>query len=514
MELRLRVDVAWTGYREMGKWWWKCHSLRLVIIVFRAKVQSPLLFGTVAFPLSDADYAALDKVLLGLGRRVLGYRAVYFVTGPDGPQKRQHSNDHIWRLLTLAPSSVELRVQRLHWLQEQLRWPDDHAQLFAAMFGRLPFQSTFNRMGELLPGANPWVKQLQTDLLSLSDFDDLSGVVECAQSGKLTKLWTDSDLKTAVMDFDFSVLRRTRLTVCIPPPGTEPLVPLHVPPPPSELPFVCQELAAEGHVCGAAFATLRQLCAHQRRTRGGTHGKISTARALTITWQCTYCHHHFASVEICKRHVELSTSRGHCTGPGSSHHFASDTPDAIECPICSCTFACFQHYAWHATQHLLLFALQPQTLELLPPTAPCPAPPGPASTTTPPPGQHDGHPDWFRNRQCMGSSAEWRPPRAWQRVSQSQREQGQGGHHNRTRLSLSSDTRQRLRGSSHGSSALASAAANSSSTAAHAATARSGHPIRSYAIRRMGTPVWANAWNGGRRAWRRGPSPPPPAANN
>ena len=73
-----------------------------------------------------------------------------------------------WRV---APSHIELRLRRLRWLQDMIRQPEAHAQVIAAIWGRLPDEhhDTIDASGRPTEKANPYAKLLDEDMETLCE---------------------------------------------------------------------------------------------------------------------------------------------------------------------------------------------------------------------------------------------------------------------------------------------------------------------------------------------------------
>eukprot|EP00959_Pyramimonas_sp_CCMP1952_P056619 1182499-Pyramimonas_sp.AAC.1 len=46
--------------------------------------------------------------------------------------------------MNIAPSGVELLIQRLRWHQAMVKWPEEHSQVISLLFGRLGFENAPN----------------------------------------------------------------------------------------------------------------------------------------------------------------------------------------------------------------------------------------------------------------------------------------------------------------------------------------------------------------------------------
>ena len=68
------------------------------------------------------------------------------------------TNNEVWIKLGLVPTALEIKVQKLRWLQAMVRHPDAHAQVLGALFAQLRRERTptLDDEGRLAAGANPW----------------------------------------------------------------------------------------------------------------------------------------------------------------------------------------------------------------------------------------------------------------------------------------------------------------------------------------------------------------------
>ena len=112
---------------------------------------------------------------------------------------------------------TELVIQRLRWLQALVRNPTHHEMYWAAMFGRMGFESgDFNhREGG---HTHPWVRQLRSDFERLATLEAAETVARIVLDNPMA-LVHDADLGEAFCFIDVRELRAKFLTVHIPPPG-------------------------------------------------------------------------------------------------------------------------------------------------------------------------------------------------------------------------------------------------------------------------------------------------------
>jgi hypothetical protein len=73
---------------------------------------------------------------------------------------RTLTNEPVFRHWRIAPSFLELRVRRLGWLVQCIRFPARHAQILSALFGVLPMDGNeqYDRMERLTKHAIPWAR--------------------------------------------------------------------------------------------------------------------------------------------------------------------------------------------------------------------------------------------------------------------------------------------------------------------------------------------------------------------
>eukprot|EP00959_Pyramimonas_sp_CCMP1952_P292611 6119881-Pyramimonas_sp.AAC.1 len=128
-----------SAWYAMGRFWYAKHvPLRIHLLVFQARVQATGLSGLEAFIPSARDYKLIDGLVLQWGRTLLKGAAVLKIPQADGSLKHiSLPAVRIWTKLGLVPSQLELRMRRLHWLQEIAAHRSDNKQLLTAIIGQM-----------------------------------------------------------------------------------------------------------------------------------------------------------------------------------------------------------------------------------------------------------------------------------------------------------------------------------------------------------------------------------------
>ncbi len=289
VERNRRFTAARVAWRCMGSFWHLCNSFRWMLIVFQAKVLSSLYTGFICFAASKHDCALFDKVVLGFARTLLRGKACAKVLGPDNKPIKYHamSSKDIWRHIRQAPSHIELRIQRLRWLQEFVQRPEEHSQIISCIFGEFDFERNkqfHNRC--ISQHANSYLRQLHIDLQALANFD-VSDALDSVIQGYILDLWLEKNVRCAFLSFDLSILRADYISYQIPPPGWfAPLLPEVNDGQPGldeDKPFVCELTCENGEVCNHRFSTYAALVSHQTSSQGGGHGSHIMLNELVIS---------------------------------------------------------------------------------------------------------------------------------------------------------------------------------------------------------------------------------------
>eukprot|EP00929_Paragymnodinium_shiwhaense_P107448 TRINITY_DN7354_c0_g1_i2.p2 TRINITY_DN7354_c0_g1~~TRINITY_DN7354_c0_g1_i2.p2 ORF type:complete len:1276 (+),score=12.13 TRINITY_DN7354_c0_g1_i2:152-3979(+) len=338
-EQRKRLDATRLAWKCMGSFW---HSapVRIALVVFRCMVHGTALSGLVAFCLPKGFTDSIDRQLLRYGRVLLRGKAC----NKEGAHPVSVRNIEVWRFLRLAPTEIEMRIQRLGFYQELVRKRERHGPLLAVLFGFFTNEKfpQYENDGKWIPdNASPWLTQFMRDIEHVPDvFEDV---------GEYPRSIFDSDITSRFLDFDTNVLRASFLSVRIPPPGyrhewhdvdsevdTE------------DKPFVCGYDFADPELncCTAAFRTAGQLVHHKVRA----HGLVSVTRQLVICNQCPLCCAVFSSCEYAKRHTVNALLKGRCKARGSNTVLDTFPCDPV-CPVCFEKFETIFDYYAHATAH-------------------------------------------------------------------------------------------------------------------------------------------------------------------
>ena len=130
-----------------------------------------------------------------------------------------------------------------------IRDPSNHEQVLSAMFAGIEakhrkFVETIDKDGNVHPGANPWALQFMRDFTDLSKlWDDAAQAFTQQWDGTLKHLFSE-EIKELVLKVDPKLIRSSKKTSEVPPPGYHP--PLTLPlSEPLELPkteskFICR----------------------------------------------------------------------------------------------------------------------------------------------------------------------------------------------------------------------------------------------------------------------------------
>ena len=170
----------------------------------------------------------------------------------EGQHPKALSNHAVRQLVRIASLGIELRIQRLKWLQQLVESPQQHEHILTALFAPLACEITPKHY---------WLDQAVADVHALgtvADNECLSSVVHAGD------VFWDVHVRDEFLRMDCAILRSAALTHKIPC---------------TQTPFISAEQAGDpmGHVCemvvdgarcGRAFSTLRGLLAHQRRAKG------------------------------------------------------------------------------------------------------------------------------------------------------------------------------------------------------------------------------------------------------
>ena len=111
--------------------------------MFLNLVVNTLLSGLEAETLRQCDYETLEKCTMGLARKAVSSKSIYWLNG----KKQQHSHARVRSILRLTNVFITLRIRGLKWLSNILEHPMENAQLRAALGGPLIVGSKVVREG-------------------------------------------------------------------------------------------------------------------------------------------------------------------------------------------------------------------------------------------------------------------------------------------------------------------------------------------------------------------------------
>lgn len=304
------------GWIQMGVFWnakapWAVRRLALAM-----KVQSNALSAMTAFVLRPRELRRLDRQMEKFLRAAL-----------QGASPEWRADSHprrwpaaaLWRKWQLAPCAVELRVQRLRWLQAMIAHPEALAQLVAVVFGRARFDPRpppLEAPTDDQAHRDPWLRQLLEDVGALADCDegDFGGVCRDAEAD-VAQLFHPGYLREVFLATDATYLRAVYLRGGAANAGPAEAMPPEEPeavPPMADRPHTCELPDATGAVCGRRFKTLSWLRTHQRFSQGGEHGRLALLGHLVVSSQCPLC----SSVLACRRttihHLLRGVGQGRC----------------------------------------------------------------------------------------------------------------------------------------------------------------------------------------------------------
>ncbi|CAK0811152.1 unnamed protein product [Prorocentrum cordatum] len=295
--------------------------------------------------------------------RVQAAEAVRVTPGGEGQQYRSPPNEVVQRDLQIAPMAVDFRILRLSLLRRMA--------VIAALLGE--FTRAEGETGALTFPAPPLAHAMVADVDALCVATgrlDLAAAV----ARRIFRLWTDADLGRDIVGLDARLLRVAAWSTRYPPTravpegaigwwafhelGCFPDRPVLQPEEVLDLSFVCQEMTADGRVCGAAIATAQALRGH----RTLRHKCRSTVSSLTPTNQCAFCQTVFATREVARGHIAAALQRGYCWRDRvhGRHALAAAAPVTCHCDVISLTLEA--HYSHFIGSHLSDMSVQVHTL--------------------------------------------------------------------------------------------------------------------------------------------------------
>ena len=127
--------------------------------------------------------------------------------------------------------------------------------------------------------------------------------------------------------------------------------------------WCCNREVEGGEKCTAKFSTCQQLAMHIRKTKTGTHGPYSLAKALIKCNICPVCRVIFSDVRCAQEHVEKSLLRGYCYSKGARAFNLLAVPESLDCPVCkhSEPFLNTEEYLDHLRFHINALPCKPGT---------------------------------------------------------------------------------------------------------------------------------------------------------
>jgi hypothetical protein len=203
------------------------------------------------------------------------------------------SNHDVFRWLGVADSFTELRIRRLNFWKRIFRDTTRSMSVIASVFCKL---DTHHRA--VPTDDNPWRLQLKEDLESLSKFDSLAEICELT-ADNISLLFLSDEIRTLFCEADFSILRASYISVCIPPPmWSDPTAIAASAHESKQTDFVCDFVFEDGEVCERRFERSAALASHRT-----AHGDFNIARACVVSNQCPACDNTFTSIEGAKSHL-------------------------------------------------------------------------------------------------------------------------------------------------------------------------------------------------------------------
>ena len=159
-EREVRIAAAKKGWWSLGGFWKSNASWGVKRAAWVSVVQGAMLSGVTAQLPGARDCEIMDQVLVGFLRKMMGKLA----TTPKYNASRTFSaisNLNVLAYWRIAPTKVELQIQRIRWYQDWAMYPDAHCQILCAVFGRMRAEhaNTIDDTGVLSPTANPWAKR-------------------------------------------------------------------------------------------------------------------------------------------------------------------------------------------------------------------------------------------------------------------------------------------------------------------------------------------------------------------
>eukprot|EP00971_Amphidinium_carterae_P027124 534751-Amphidinium_carterae.2 len=121
------------------------------------------------------------------------------------------SNARVFAYWRIAPTSVELAMRRLSWLQSMARNPDVHAQTVAALFGQMAAEDrhTLLEDGGLVPAANPYAHEFFGAVYKLSGISIAADIFESCwpKNASVLSLFHQLEVQTSFVLLDVRAVR-------------------------------------------------------------------------------------------------------------------------------------------------------------------------------------------------------------------------------------------------------------------------------------------------------------------
>eukprot|EP00959_Pyramimonas_sp_CCMP1952_P178586 3732823-Pyramimonas_sp.AAC.1 len=150
----------------MGKFWAKCRDYTTRRMLFMSMVQGALYSGMECFTLTSSEHGQFDRFLLGKIRKLMHGTGCKKQVNNGVTRYTAADSQQVWRWIRLAPSQIELRIRRLQFWQRVSRFPHDHNQLLATMFGQAPWEEEpmVDAAGKITGNPHKWIALLQADI--------------------------------------------------------------------------------------------------------------------------------------------------------------------------------------------------------------------------------------------------------------------------------------------------------------------------------------------------------------
>ena len=123
--------IAW---KELGRFWFEKAPYQLKRTIFISKVIGAALSGSLSYCFSKAQYAALDRRMIGFLRAMMKGKA--HSVNAQG-ENRTLTDSEVLRFWRVLPLWHEDSVRRVKWLKSIVFNPEVNYQLVAAVWGRL-----------------------------------------------------------------------------------------------------------------------------------------------------------------------------------------------------------------------------------------------------------------------------------------------------------------------------------------------------------------------------------------